>query len=104
MSFQSLIVAVPLTPLFQAEDGTQYNQTGLLTNGKFDAEKYAEENYARTVEVLRRTGLQDTSEARKLHIPEARYGYLEYGDEKGAATPAETISAEAHAVNGTVIS
>ncbi|KAI1443329.1 putative monooxygenase [Annulohypoxylon stygium] len=70
----------------------------------FDAEKYAEENYARTVEVLRRTGLQDTSEARKLHIPEARYGYLEYGDEKGAATPAETISAEAHAVNGTVIS
>ncbi len=35
-----------------------------------DAEAYAEDNYARTVDVLRRTGLQDTAEARKLHVPD----------------------------------
>ncbi|KAL7622834.1 hypothetical protein AAE478_006513 [Parahypoxylon ruwenzoriense] len=52
----------------------------------FDAEKYAEENYARTVEVLRRTGLQDTAEARKLHEPEAKFGYLEYSN--GVSAPA----------------
>lgn len=46
----------------------------------FDAEKYAEDNYDATVEVLRRTGLHDTAEARALHIPEGRYGYLEYGN------------------------
>lgn len=25
---------------YQAEDGSQYNQTGLLTDGKFDPVKY----------------------------------------------------------------
>ncbi|KAI0383292.1 putative monooxygenase [Hypomontagnella monticulosa] len=68
----------------------------------FDAEKYAEDNYARTVEVLRRTGLHDTSEARKLHIPESTDGYLEY---KNATTSVDKtdISTAAHAVAGTVI-
>lgn len=46
----------------------------------FDAEKYAEDNYDATVEMLRQTGLHDTTEARMLHIPESRYGYLEYGN------------------------
>ncbi|KAI1644007.1 putative monooxygenase [Daldinia loculata] len=67
----------------------------------FDAEEYAEDNYERTVEVLRRTGLHDTSEARKLHLPEGKHGYLEYGNGNDKGTD---ISAAAHAVNGTVIS
>ncbi len=37
----------------------------------FDAEPFAEQNYDATVAVLRRTGLADTTEARKLHIPDA---------------------------------
>ncbi|XXH04185.1 hypothetical protein Hte_010598 [Hypoxylon texense] len=73
----------------------------------FDAETYAEKNYARTVEVLRRTGLEDTSEARKLHIPEGQHGYLEFGggeDAKGKGKGGVDVSAEAHAVSGTVVS
>ncbi|ERS96736.1 hypothetical protein HMPREF1624_06945 [Sporothrix schenckii ATCC 58251] len=35
-----------------------------------DAEAYAEEHYDATVEVLRRTGLQDLTEARKLNVPD----------------------------------
>lgn len=50
----------------------------------FDAETYAEANYDRTVEVLRRTGIRDTMEARDLHVvPEARNGWVEYGKGKG---------------------
>ncbi|KAI5858235.1 putative monooxygenase [Durotheca rogersii] len=49
----------------------------------FDAEAYAADNYARTVAVIRRTGLQDLTEARRLHEPEAKFGYIEYN--KGAA-------------------
>ena len=46
----------------------------------FDAERYAEENYDRTVEVLRRTGIADTREARALHVDErGRHGWMEYG-------------------------
>ncbi|KAI1402508.1 putative monooxygenase [Hypoxylon fuscum] len=67
----------------------------------FDAEKYAEEQYARTVEVLRRTGLEDLTEARKLHVPEGEHGYLEFSGDKA---PAKDLSAKAHAVTGTVIS
>ncbi|CAK7224040.1 hypothetical protein SBRCBS47491_005413 [Sporothrix bragantina] len=35
-----------------------------------DAEAYAEEHYDATVAVLRRTGLQDLTEARKLNVPD----------------------------------
>ncbi|KAI1370576.1 putative monooxygenase [Hypoxylon crocopeplum] len=71
----------------------------------FDAEAYAEDNYARTVDVLRRTGLQDTAEARRLHVPESTVGYLEYKDESANANGhGSDISAAAHAVEGTVIS
>ena len=46
----------------------------------FDAERYAEENYDRTVEVLRQTGIADTREARALHVDErGRHGWMEYG-------------------------
>ncbi|KAI2625631.1 putative monooxygenase [Hypoxylon sp. NC1633] len=68
----------------------------------FDAERYAEDQYARTVEVLRRTGLHDTREARALHVPESTAGYLEYAggnaDGQGGAIATETakdIKAEA---------
>ncbi|KAI0012526.1 hypothetical protein F4779DRAFT_38890 [Xylariaceae sp. FL0662B] len=46
----------------------------------FDAEKYAEDHYEATAAVLRRTGLHDTAEARALHVPEGREGYLEYSN------------------------
>ncbi len=50
----------------------------------FDAEAFAEANYDRTVEVLRRTGLGDTREARALHVvPEARNGWTEYAEGGG---------------------
>ena len=42
MCVQSLTAVILLMPFCQAEDGSQYNQTALLTNGKFDPEKYAE--------------------------------------------------------------
>ena len=49
----------------------------------FDAQAYAEEHYARTVAVLRRSGLADTREARALHVDErGRHGWMEYA-EKG---------------------
>ncbi|KAI1635338.1 hypothetical protein F4809DRAFT_664295 [Biscogniauxia mediterranea] len=41
----------------------------------FDAEAYAEAQYGRTVEVLRREGL---ARARELHVPAGREGYLEF--------------------------
>jgi len=37
----------------------------------YDAELYTEEHYDETASVLRKTGLQDISEARRLHTPEA---------------------------------
>lgn len=43
----------------------------------FDAEVYAEKEYERTVEIIQRKGVL---EARELHIPAGRYGYLEYND------------------------
>ncbi|KAI5925139.1 hypothetical protein F4810DRAFT_90533 [Camillea tinctor] len=48
----------------------------------FDAEAYAEANYARTVEVLREGGGGEEAmmRARKMHVPEGRDGYLEYND------------------------
>jgi hypothetical protein len=46
----------------------------------YDAEKYADDNYDVTVQVLRKSGLKDTTEARALHVPEGTHGYLEYGD------------------------
>lgn len=50
----------------------------------FDAERHAEENYDRTVAVLRRTGLADTAEARALHlVPEAKNGWTEYAEDSG---------------------
>ncbi|KAK9791689.1 hypothetical protein AB5N19_01872 [Seiridium cardinale] len=41
----------------------------------FDAETFAEKEYNRTVEVIKKKGIL---EARALHIPAGRYGYLEY--------------------------
>ncbi|KAI1085026.1 hypothetical protein F5B20DRAFT_575493 [Whalleya microplaca] len=55
----------------------------------FDAEKYAEDNYEPTAQVLRRTGLQDTSEARALHVPEGSHGYLEYSNGNGNGIKAD---------------
>ena len=49
-------------------DAMKLKREGWLLN--FDAKRYAEDNYDRTVEVLRRTGLEDTSEARALHVPD----------------------------------
>lgn len=47
----------------------------------FDAQAYAEDHYARTVDVLRRSGLADTREARLLHVDErGRHGWMEYAD------------------------
>ena len=47
----------------------------------FDAETYAEAHYEATAALLRDNPLADTAEARKLHIPEGREGYLEYNAE-----------------------
>ncbi|KAK6221451.1 hypothetical protein LQW54_001553 [Pestalotiopsis sp. IQ-011] len=41
----------------------------------FDAEAYAEKEYQRTAEVIREKGVL---EARALHIPAGRHGYIEY--------------------------
>ncbi|KAK7753996.1 hypothetical protein SLS62_004095 [Diatrype stigma] len=50
----------------------------------FDAERHAEDNYDRTVALLRRTGLADTAEARALHlVPEAKNGWTEYAEDSG---------------------
>ena len=37
----------------------------------YDAEVYAEKHFDETMQVLRRTGIQNISEARKLHTPDA---------------------------------
>lgn len=49
----------------------------------FDAETYAEAHYEETAEIVRRDVFGDTGEARLLHVPEGKEGYLEYND-KGA--------------------
>ena len=49
-------------------DSMKLKREGWILN--FDAAPYAEDNYDRTVEVLRRTGLADTSEAKNLHMPD----------------------------------
>ncbi|KAI1165643.1 putative monooxygenase [Nemania serpens] len=64
----------------------------------FDAETYAEEHYAETVEVLRenpdRGIFGDTAPGRRLHVPEGKEGYLEYNGTRAdvgtsAARPVE---------------
>ncbi|KAI1364869.1 putative monooxygenase [Xylaria arbuscula] len=55
----------------------------------FDAETYAEAHYEETAALLRDNAdgkggvLGSTAEARKLHVPEGREGYLEYNDDSG---------------------
>ncbi|EPE10443.1 salicylate hydroxylase [Ophiostoma piceae UAMH 11346] len=49
-------------------ESMRLRREGWLLN--FDSEAYAEENYDKTVEALRRTGLRDTTEARKLNVPD----------------------------------
>jgi 2-polyprenyl-6-methoxyphenol hydroxylase-like FAD-dependent oxidoreductase len=51
----------------------------------FDAETYAEEHYEETARVLRANPdggvFGDTEQARKMHVPEGKEGYLEYNGE-----------------------
>ncbi|KAI0521877.1 putative monooxygenase [Xylaria bambusicola] len=66
----------------------------------FDAEMYAEMHYEETAAMLRANPnggvLGDTLEARKLHIPEGKEGYLEYNEEPAdvaAQTSVEAVMA-----------
>ncbi|KAI1151221.1 putative monooxygenase [Nemania diffusa] len=64
----------------------------------FDAEAYAEAHYAETARVLRanpdRGIFGDTENARRLHVPEGKEGYLEYNERSAdAAVSAATTSA-----------
>ncbi|KAJ2966731.1 hypothetical protein NUW58_g10595 [Xylaria curta] len=51
----------------------------------FDAETYAEAHYEETAKVLRANPaggiFGDTEQARKLHVPEGKEGYVEYNGE-----------------------
>ncbi|GAP83195.2 putative salicylate hydroxylase [Rosellinia necatrix] len=63
----------------------------------FDAETYAEDNYARTAAALRanpdRGIFGDTEPGRRLHVPEGKEGYLEYNEK-----PAEVARTSMEAV------
>ncbi|KAI0015276.1 hypothetical protein F4780DRAFT_773670 [Xylariomycetidae sp. FL0641] len=68
----------------QNPDALRLRREGWLLN--FDAETYAETNYDRTVQALRRSGLH---EAKELHWPEGRKGYVEYNQDGSEVVPGE---------------